>query len=54
MAPAIFYLRGIAPANFRTQEMYRGVAPFIVCQVLTALAVFAFPALALWLPSLSR
>jgi len=54
MAPAIFYLRGIAPRNFKTQEMYKGVAPFILCQVLTALAVFAFPSLALWLPSLTK
>ncbi|HEY9567405.1 MAG TPA: TRAP transporter large permease subunit [Thalassobaculum sp.] len=54
MAPSIFYLRGIAPPNFKTQEMYWGVVPFIACQVLTALAVYAFPALALWLPSLGR
>ncbi|RQW78026.1 MAG: TRAP transporter large permease subunit [Methylococcus sp.] len=54
MAPAIFYLRGIAPKEFRTQEMYRGVAPFIVCQVLTALVVFLWPWTATWLPSLAN
>jgi len=54
MAPAIFYLRGIAPKDFRTQEMYRGVLPFIVCQLLTALVVFAWPWTATWLPSLTQ
>ena len=51
MAPAIFYLRGITPKEFRTEEMYWGVIPFIVCQVLTAVAVFAMPWMVLWLPA---
>jgi tripartite ATP-independent transporter DctM subunit len=54
MAPAIFYLRGIAPKEFRTQEMYLGVLPFIVCQLLTALVVFFWPWTATWLPSLAQ
>jgi tripartite ATP-independent transporter DctM subunit len=54
MAPAIFYLRGIAPKEFRTQEMYLGVLPFIICQLLTALVVFFWPATATWLPSLAQ
>jgi tripartite ATP-independent transporter DctM subunit len=53
MAPAIFYLRGIAPPDFRTVEMYRGVVPFIMCQLLTGIAVWFFPWLATWLPSLN-
>ncbi len=54
MAPAIFYLRGIAPKNFKTQEMYVGVLPFIACQVITAFVVFVWPWTALWLPTLSK
>ena len=54
MAPAIFYLRGIAPKNFRTEEMYLGVLPFIACQSLTALMVYFIPWTALWLPTLSK
>jgi tripartite ATP-independent transporter DctM subunit len=54
MAPAIFYLRGIAPKEFRTQEMYRGVLPFIACQLLTGLIVFFWPWTATWLPSLTQ
>lgn len=51
MAPAIFYLRGIAPKDFETGEMYRGVVPFIACQLLTAVAVYFMPGMATWLPA---
>jgi tripartite ATP-independent transporter DctM subunit len=54
MAPAIFYLRSVAPKDFRTQEMYVGVLPFIFCQLLTGLTVFLWPWTALWLPTLSK
>ena len=50
MAPSIFYLRAIAPVELRLADMYRGVVPFIVLQVVTFLIVFIFPEVALWLP----
>lgn len=50
MAPSIFYLRAIAPTDLRLADMYRGVVPFIVLQVVTFLIVFIFPEVALWLP----
>jgi TRAP-type mannitol/chloroaromatic compound transport system permease large subunit len=51
MAPSIFYLRGIAPPEITLRDMYRGVVPFIVIQLLTLILVVAFPGLALWLPA---
>jgi len=51
MAPAIFYLRGVAPPEITLQHMYLGVMPFIALQIITAGLVMAFPGLALWLPS---
>jgi tripartite ATP-independent transporter DctM subunit len=51
MAPSIFYLRGIAPPEITLHDMYRGVVPFILIQILTLGLVAAFPALALWLPA---
>ncbi|MEM1344170.1 MAG: TRAP transporter large permease subunit [Pseudomonadota bacterium] len=48
---ALFYLRGVAPPELRTAEIYRGVLPFIAIQLLGLVTVFAFPALATWLPS---
>ncbi len=47
---SLFYLRGVAPAEVRTGQMYRGVIPYIVIQ-LAAMGVLAYwPALATWLP----
>ena len=49
---ALFYLRGVAPPEVRTLDIYRGVAPFVVLQLVMLGVVAAFPALATWLPSL--
>jgi tripartite ATP-independent transporter DctM subunit len=51
MAPSIFYLRSIAPPSITYGDMYKGVLPFIVCQLLVLLAVAFFPALATYLPA---
>lgn len=51
MAPAIFYLRGIAPPEITIHHMFRGVVPFIVLQLFTLALTAAFPQLVLWLPS---
>jgi len=51
MAPAIFYLRAVAPPEITMHDMYRGVLPFIVLQCVTLAIAMVFPALVLWLPS---
>ncbi len=51
MAPAIFYLRGISPPEITLRQMFRGVVPFIVLQIITLAIVAAYPPLVLWLPS---
>ncbi|MEJ2114513.1 MAG: TRAP transporter large permease subunit [Gammaproteobacteria bacterium] len=48
---ALFYLRGVAPKEIQTKQIYRGVAPFIVIQVIALLLIAYFPALATWLPN---
>lgn len=50
MAPAIFYLRGVAPREITLRQMYAGVVPFIVIQVIALCIIAAFPQTALWLP----
>ena len=50
MAPSIFYLRSIAPPEITYSDMYKGVLPFVACQVVTLVAVFFWPELATWLP----
>ena len=51
MAPAIFYLRGIAPSDIKLRDMYRGVIPFIALEFVVLALVMFFPGLALWLPA---
>jgi tripartite ATP-independent transporter DctM subunit len=49
---ALFYLRGVAPATIETSDMYRGVAPFILFQLLLMLLLSIWPQIATWLPSI--
>ncbi|MEM9629295.1 MAG: TRAP transporter large permease subunit [Pseudomonadota bacterium] len=48
---ALFYLRGVAPPEVATVDIYRGVLPFIGIQLFALAMVFSFPDLATWLPS---
>ncbi len=48
---ALFYLRGVAPSDVTTLQMYRGVIPFILLQ-LTGLAIAGiYPSLVNYLPN---
>ncbi|MEM1064104.1 MAG: TRAP transporter large permease subunit [Pseudomonadota bacterium] len=47
---SLFYLRGVAPEEVTTWDIYRGVAPFILLQILGVAVVWGWPALATWLP----
>lgn len=49
---SLFYLRGVAPANVTTLQIYQGVAPFIVIQLLMLAILAIWPGLATWLPTL--
>jgi TRAP-type mannitol/chloroaromatic compound transport system permease large subunit len=51
MAPAIFYLKGIAPPEITIHDMFRGVVPFIIIQLVSLCIVATYPPLVLWLPS---
>jgi tripartite ATP-independent transporter DctM subunit len=47
---ALFYLRGVAPAEVTTLQIYRGVVPFVTMQLLMLVILALFPAMATWLP----
>ena len=47
---ALFYLRGVAPPEVTTGQIYRGVIPFVGIQVFALLILAAFPGLVTWLP----
>lgn len=48
---ALFYLRGVAPPSVRTKDIYMGVIPFILIQLLALTLVAVWPQLATWLPA---
>ncbi len=47
---ALFYLRGVAPAEVTTGQIYQGVAPFIGIQLVMLGLLAYWPQLATWLP----
>jgi len=48
---ALFYLKGVCPPDVKLVDIYRGVIPFIVLQLIALVLVFLFPELVTWLPS---
>ena len=40
---SLFYLRGVADASIKTTDIYKGVIPFIIIQILVLLFVIVFP-----------
>jgi len=49
---ALFYLRGVAPKEVTTGHIYRGVAPFVLIQVLGLGILWFFPAIVTIVPAL--
>jgi tripartite ATP-independent transporter DctM subunit len=47
---ALFYLRGVAPPEIATMDIYRGIIPFVVIQIAGLALIASVPALATWLP----
>ncbi len=50
---AIFYLKGVAPEGIDVLTIYRGVAPFIILQLIGLVIIFNWEALVTWLPAQS-
>ena len=49
---SLFYLRGVLPRNVKTTEIYKGIIPFLLIQILLVIVVFIFPDLATALPEI--
>jgi tripartite ATP-independent transporter DctM subunit len=47
---ALFFLRGVAPPEVTTGDIYRGIVPFVLMQLLALLLCFLYPGIATWLP----
>jgi tripartite ATP-independent transporter DctM subunit len=47
---ALFYVKGSAPPSVQMTDIYRGIVPFVILQLLVLAITIALPDLALWLP----
>ncbi|MCW8882595.1 MAG: TRAP transporter large permease subunit [Sedimenticola sp.] len=50
---ALFYLKGVCPPGITLMDIYKGVIPFIILQLLGLLVVAFFPEVVTWLPSVA-
>ena len=49
---SLFYLRGVAPKEVKTEDIYLGVMPFIAIQIIGLSLIWIFPQIVLWFPNL--
>jgi tripartite ATP-independent transporter DctM subunit len=47
---SLFFLRGVAPPEVTTGDIYRGIIPFVLLQLGGLVLCYFFPQLATWLP----
>ncbi len=50
---SIFYLKGVCPPDVKLSDIYKGVVPFILIQLLALAIIVAWPELVLWLPAMA-
>ncbi|MEH6652434.1 MAG: TRAP transporter large permease subunit [Motiliproteus sp.] len=48
---ALFYLKGVCPPDIKLSDIYKGVLPFIVLQLIALLVLVLWPQLVIWLPA---
>jgi tripartite ATP-independent transporter DctM subunit len=47
---SLFYLKGVAPKEITIKDIYVGIIPFVLLQLLALAIAFEFPQVVLWLP----
>ena len=50
VAMAAFYLKGVAPKHVTLNQIFLGMMPFMVIQVIALVLLYTFPGIGLWLP----
>jgi len=50
---ALFYLKGICPPEISLGDIYRGVIPFIILQLIGMIIIGFWPQLVVWLPAVA-
>ena len=49
---SLFVMKSVAPADTTMGDIFRAALPFLYCDAIAMVLLFAFPAVALWLPSI--
>jgi TRAP-type mannitol/chloroaromatic compound transport system permease large subunit len=47
---ALFYMKAVAPPSVKIEQIYIGIIPFVLLQLVGLILVILFPEIALWLP----
>ena len=47
---SLFYLKGVVPKGVTTRDIYIGIIPFVIIQLIAVVICFIWPDLVLWLP----
>jgi len=50
VAMAAFYLKGVAPPHVTLNQIFMGMIPFMLIQILALFLLYVFPEIGLWLP----
>ncbi|MFZ9406392.1 MAG: TRAP transporter large permease [Burkholderiaceae bacterium] len=50
VAMAAFYLKGVAPPHVTLNQIFMGMIPFMLIQIVALFLLYVFPAIGLWLP----
>jgi TRAP-type mannitol/chloroaromatic compound transport system permease large subunit len=51
VAMSAFYLKGVAPPHVTLNQIFLGMMPFMLIQVIALVLLYIFPAIGLWLPN---
>lgn len=47
---ALFFIKGVAPPGVTTRDIYVGIIPFVLLQLVALAILFMYPGIATWLP----
>jgi TRAP-type mannitol/chloroaromatic compound transport system permease large subunit len=51
VAMAAFYLKGVAPPHVTLNQIFVGMIPFMLIQIVALAMLYTFPEIGLWLPA---
>jgi tripartite ATP-independent transporter DctM subunit len=50
---ALFYMKGVAPKGITIKNIYRGIIPFVILQLIAVIIIFNNPKIVTWLPTIA-